>query len=288
MSRDIACTVEALCEYRNSKASIQVTLYADLPYMDINTRVHWQERRKMVKLILPLNMPDSTVTCEVPYGIAQRAADGTEHSQNRWLRLDEPPPAAPAKTGARKQPKVRRLAIGVANDGQYGFAVTPDGTVGLSIARGAVHTRWGEQMIEPDEHHTFIDQGQIDTRFRVLVDTAESLADSLIPVALELNQPMDAYAAFYPPTPRLEPAKATQAFAQVSPTTVQLGALYKVEGDDAMIARLVESAGQTTEATLSVIGADDYTLTLKPYEIVTLKVKYGGKGISIKPCDLLG
>jgi alpha-mannosidase len=280
--------VEGLSNWRNSKASIQVTIYADLPYVDIHTRVHWQERRKMVKLILPFNLPEPAVTCEVPYGIAERAADGSEHAQVSWVRLDEPPPAAPVKTGARKSPKARRLALGIANDGQYGFAVTPDGTVGLSLARGAVHTRWGEQTIEPDEHHTFIDQGQVDTRFRLLVDSSENLAVALIPAALELNQSVDAFAVFYPPTPRLEPAKASQPFITVSPSTVQLGALHKADGDDAMIVRLVESAGQATSATLAVLGADDYALALKPYEIVTLKVKYAGKGVSIKPCGLLG
>lgn len=288
MTRDLACTVEGLSNWRNSKASIQVTLYADLPYVDIHTRVHWQERRKMVKLILPFNLTEPAVTCEVPYGIAERVADGSEHAQVSWVRLDEPPPAAPAKTGARKSPKARRLSLGIANDGQYGFAVTPDGTLGLSLARGAVHTRWGEQAIEPDEHHTFIDQGQVDTRFRLLVDSSENLAAALIPAALELNQPVDAFAVFYPPTPRLEPAKASQPFITVSPSTVQLGALHKADGDDAMIVRLVESAGQATTATLAVLGADDYTLALKPYEIVTLKVKYVGKGVSIKPCGLLG
>ena len=73
---------------------------------------------------------------------------------------------------ALKRAKSRKLAIGVANNGQYGFAVTADGTLGLSLARGAVHTRWGDQPIEPNEHHTFIDQGQIDTSFRLVAGTA--------------------------------------------------------------------------------------------------------------------
>lgn len=287
MSRELSCTVEALAGWRQSKASIQVTLYADLPYMDINTRLHWQERRKTAKLVIPFDMPDPKVTCEAPYGIAQRAADGSEHVQNRWLRLDEADVQKPVKPSAKKA-KPRKLAVCVANDGQYGFAVTPDGTVGLSLARGAVHTRWGEQPIEPDEHHTFLDQGQIDTRFRLLAGLSADVTNGLLPAALELNQPLEMYAVFYPPTPRLDAEKAALPFLQVSPQTVQLGALRKAEDEDALIARLVESAGKPTAATLRVEGAGgDYSLNLKPFEIVTLKIKRGGKGVTIKPCALL-
>jgi alpha-mannosidase len=270
-----------------------VTMYADLPYLDINTRLHWQERRKMAKFVLPFDLPEPQVTCEVPYGIAKRVADGSEHSQNRWLRLDENDnaPRATASQGATKavakKAKPKKLAVGVANNGQYGFAVTPDGAVGLSVARGAVHTRWGDQVIEANEHHTFQDQGQIDTRFRIIAGQTADVTATLLPAALELNQPLDVYAAFYPPTPRLDPAKAQLPFLQVSPQTVQLGALRKAEDDDALIVRLVESAGKATAVTLTLEGVELTHLDLKPFEITTLKIKRGSKGITVKPCGLI-
>ncbi len=34
-------------------------------------------------------------------------------------------------------------------------------------------------------------------------------------------------------------------------------------------------------------AADDYSLNLNPYEITTLQVKRGRKGMTIKPCELL-
>ena len=231
------------------------------------------------------------VTCEVPSGIATRTADGSEHSQNRWLRLDEGDTAARATEAATKavakKAKPKKLAVTVANNGQYGFAVTTDGTVGLSIARGAVHTRWGDQPIEANEHHTFLDQGQIDTRFRLLAGLTADVTAGLLPAALELNQPLDVYAAFYPPTPRLDPANAVRPYLQVSPQTVQLGALRKAEDEDALIVRLVESAGKATTVTLTLEGAELTRLELKPFEIATFKIKRGNKGVTIKPCGLI-
>ena len=248
----------------------------------------------MAKLVFPFNLPNPQVSCEVPYGVARRTSDGSEHAQNRWVRLDEadearhPAGARGAARASAKRAKSRRLAVGVANDGQYGFAVSAEGSLGLSLARGAVHTRWGDQPIEPNEHHTFVDQGQIDTRFRLVAGTVDEVAAALIPAALELNQPLDVFAVFYPPTPRLDPEQASLPFLQVSPPTVQLGALFKAEGEDALIARLVESVGRPTTATLSVEGAvDDYILNLNPFEIMTLKIKRKSKGVVIKPSGLL-
>jgi alpha-mannosidase len=287
MTRELACTVECLSGWRASKASIQVTLYTDLPQIDISTRLFWQERRKMAKLVLPFNLPQPKVTCEVPYGIAERAADGSEHSQNRWVRLDETEQPKSARPSARKA-RTQKLSIGVVNNGQYGFAVTPDGTLGLSLTRSAVHTRGGDQPIEPNEHHTFMDQGQIDTSFRLLVGTSKEITEALVPAAAELNQPPEMFAVFYPATPHLDPQEAAHPFLQITPATVQLGALRKAENDDALIARVVESAGQATTMTLSMDGAaQDFTLDLKPFEIVTLKIARAGKRVTIAPCEML-
>jgi alpha-mannosidase len=249
--------------------------------------------------VFPFDLPTPVVTCEVPYGAADRAADGSEHSQNRWLRLDEGGSAVlvastrstrPSARAAAKRASAGKLSIGLANNGQYGFAVTPDGSVGLSLARGAVHTRFGDQPIEPNESHTFIDQGQVDTRFRLIAGTTGEVTDALIPTALELNQPLDLFAVFYPLAPQLDPEAASQPFLRVTPQTVQLGALKKAEDEDALIVRLFESVGKPTTAVLSIEGAgDDYQLNLNPFEIVTLKVKRGkkGAGVTIKPTGLV-
>lgn len=289
--RPVSVTVEGLTGWRRSQASIQITLYADLPWIDVNTRLHMQERRKMIKLVLPFRLAHPQVTCEVPYGIAARAADGSEHVQNRWVRLDETTSETAGKGRGRKKAAAKAgepRSVVVANNGIYGFAVTADGTLGLSLARGAVHTRWGDQPIEPDEHHTFIDQGQVDTRFRILIGEPEAVTQTLWPAALELNQPLDAFAVFYPPTPQIDPDQAARPFLRVEPATVQLGALKKAEDEDALIIRLVESAGKATTATLTLEGMDaPHPVTLAPFEIVTLKATRRRRGVVIKPCSLL-
>jgi alpha-mannosidase len=266
----VACTVEGLTGWRNSMASIQVTLYAELPHIDIKVRLHMGERRKMMKLVLPLALPQPHVRCEVPYGVATRTADGSEHACNRWVTLASDEAAA-----------------GVANNGQYGFAVTPDGTLGLSLARGAVHTRWGHQQIEPNEQHTFMDQGQIETAFRLIAGAAEDVRSAIVPLALELNQRLDVFAVFYPPMPRQSAEDAARPFLTVSPATVQVGALKKADGESALIVRLVESIGQAASATLTLDGmARPKRIAFRAHEIKTFKITRRGKSVSIEPCAL--
>ena len=270
LRNSVSCTVEGLSGWRHSLASVQVTLYADAPHVDVRTRLHLNDRRKMIKLQIPFDLPDPDVTCEVPYGIARRAADGSEHAGNRWVRI--------ASGDA---------AVGVANDGQYGFAVTSDGVFGASIARGAVHTRWGDQTIEPNERHTFIDQGQVDTAFRIIVGAPEEVAARVIPATLELNQPLDAFAVFYPPMPRQSGADAARPFVRIEPPTVQLGALKKAEDEDALVLRLVESAGRATKTTLHVDGMKRAkTITLRAHEIRTLRVTRDGATVIVTDAAL--
>ena len=100
-------TVECLVGWQHTRASVKWTFYAELPSIDVDVRLFMQARRKMLKLQLPLDLPGVSVTCEVPYGAAERAADATEWPYARWLQLSS-----------------AQGAVGIANNGQNGFDVS--------------------------------------------------------------------------------------------------------------------------------------------------------------------
>jgi alpha-mannosidase len=264
----VSITVECLVKWEYSRASLRFTLYADLPYIDVDTRLYMQARRKMIKLGLPFNLPQTRAVVEVPYGAAERAADATEYPYARWIHLSSP-----------------QLEVGVANSGQNGFDVSADGTLNLSISRGAVHCSWegdpGSRPLDPLQSYTFMDQEQIDTRFRLLA--GEAIQTALYNAALELNQPLECFFAYHPPmTP--EQRLFTPSFLSIEPASVTLGALKKAEGDDALIIRLAETAGKPTEATVTLENTLPQIVSMRPYEIKTLKV---GHDYQWQPCNLL-
>lgn len=264
---NVSVKVECLVGWQHTRASLGFTLYADLPYIDVDTRLYMQARRKMVKLVLPFDLPGVRAICEVPYGTAERPADATEYPCARWIRLES-----------------GNTIVGIANNGQNGFDVSPDGVLGLSISRGAVHCHWEEREggLDPRRSYTWMDQGQIDTRFRLLAGS--DTAAQLVPAALELNQPFERFFTYFPPTvPQNAPTRPAP-FLSVEPSTVILGALKKADREDALVVRLAESIGQTVTARVSLESGAAQTIAFRPYEIKSFLVRKDG---TWTPCNLL-
>lgn len=268
---DVWITVECLVGWQHTRASLQFTFYAELPYFDLNTRLYMQARRKMIKLVFPFDLPGARAICEVPYGVAERPTDATEYPYNRWIRLES-----------------SDLSVGVANDGQYGFDVSPEGRLNLSISRGGVHCSWLDGDIPIEKSYTFMDQEQIDTHFRVLAGQDHDLvAANMLTAALALNQPLERFFTYFPPTPPDNAPDSPAPFLMIEPETVVLGALKKAENDDALIVRLVEAVGRGTTATLYLEDTPPFHVAIGPHQIMTFKVVKHAGAILWQPCNLL-
>ena len=255
---DVFVEVECLVGWQHTRAALRFKLYADLPYIDIQTRLYMQARRKMIKLQLPFNLAQPRAICEVPYGAAERSTDATEHPYARWVRLD-----------------TAQMTVGIANNGQNGFDVSSDGTLNLSITRGGVHCHWDEQTegLDTSRSFTWMDQSQIDTSFRLLASpNHEAVAKSLVPAALELNQPFERFFVYYPPTPPDSASEKPESFVTIEPATIVLDALKKADHEDALIIRLHETLGQATEAYIQLEGDSKQVIVFAPHEIKTFVV----------------
>jgi len=269
----VSITVRSLLGWRRSRVLQEFTFYADLPYIDAALRVHWQERRQMLKWVLPLRLKQCRAVCEVPFAAIERPVDGTENVGGRWLRIEE------QRGGG--------LALGVANDGQYAFHARGHGELGLSLVRGAVHSRFGDAPARADESHTYMDQGQHDFRFRLLWGDAGELAKELVPAAMELNMPLEAFFIYHqPPPPPNAPARLKWPL-EVTPPTITLSAMKKADDGDDLILRFNETIGRRTHAALKIEGAEPHALEFEPFEVKTLRVARTDKGIAISPCPLL-
>ena len=271
----VSVTVECLVGWQQNRAALRFTLYADLPWIDLDTRLHMQARRKMIKLVWPFALAEPRIVCEIPYGTTEYPPDSTEYPYGRWLRLE-----------------TEGLAVGVANSGQYGFDASPDGTLRLSLARGAVHSSWegdpGTAPPDPARSYTYMDQTQIDTRFRLLAATSPHLiAAQLIPAALELNQPLERFFMYYPPTPPELAPSSPSPFLRVEPATVVVAALKKADARDALVVRLAETIGQNTTARVTLENHAPQVFTFRPHEIKTFMVTRRASGAAWKACNLL-
>lgn len=268
----VSVTVESLVIWQHTRAALQMTFFADMPEIEINIRLNMAARCKMIKLLLPFALPDPQVVAETPYSQAVWVADGTEFPCGRWLQISG-----------------TDFSVGVCNNGQSGFDVSSQGDVGLSLSRGAAHIGWENgPALDPAKSYTWIDQTQIDTRFRIIASTdAEQVAAALIPAALELNQPLERFFAFHlPAVPDSAPAIA-QPFLRVEPGTVVLGALKKADAQDALVIRLVETIGKKTEVEVQLEGYAPRTFSMEPHQVKTWLVARCGGALTWKSVNLL-
>jgi alpha-mannosidase len=261
-------TVECLVGWQHTRASIRYTFYAELPFVDIDTRLYMQARRKMIKLQLPFDLPAREILAETPYGVAIYPADATEYPYARWACLEAPD-----------------MIIGVANSGQNGLDVNSSGTLNLSISRGATHCSWSEEDVPLDKSYTFMDQTQIDTAFRLVAGSQRSdVIEQLHLAALELNQPLERFFTYTPATRPENSPPVSGSFVTIEPATITLGALKKAEDRDALVLRFQEIAGQATRATIQLEGFPAQQLDFAPYEIRSFVIEQDG---SWHPVNLL-
>jgi len=272
----VSATVEMLVVWQHTRASLQMTFYADYPAVDLDVRLYMNARRKMIKLVMPFDLPAVHAVCEIVGGSTFRPADATEYPYGRWLRLE-----------------TKDFAVGVANSGQSGFDVSPDGTLRLSLTRGATHSSWegdpGGPPVDPAQSYTYMDQRQIDLRFRLLAgEDASDVAAHLIPAALELNQPLERFFTFSPPTIPDGNSATPAPFLEVAPATVVLSALKRAEGGDELIVRLAEAVGQRTTARVRLEQGSVQEIILGPHEVQTFRVRRVGSGaVEWQPSTIL-
>jgi alpha-mannosidase len=268
----VAVTIECLVGWQYTRASLQFTLYATLPYIDVDVRLYMQARQKMIKLVLPFDLPDVAAWSEIPFGAAQRSTDETEHHYLRWVRLE-----------------TSSLTVGVANNGQSGFSVSPTGVLGLSLSRGAAHALGGEHLpLDPNRSYTFMDQEQIDTRFRIIAGPhSPATQKQLILAAAELNQPLEHFFMYHTPTLPDSAAANPAPFLTVEPGTVLVSAVKKADLQDALVIRLHETAGVPTEATVHLDGTEPLAVSFAPYEIKTLLAVRRQENVNWRESNLL-
>ncbi|MBZ0292408.1 MAG: hypothetical protein K8L99_07545 [Anaerolineae bacterium] len=265
--------VECLVGWQHTRASIRFKLYRDLPQIDIDTRLYMQARRKMIKLVFPFDLPETRAFCEVPYGEAERQADASEYPCARWIRLES-----------------ADMTVGIANSGQNGLDVSADGVLGLSLSRGAVHCHWDEEPggLDTNRSFTWMDQTQVDTCFRLIAGAdSQAVAAQLVPLALELNQPFERFFAYFPPSAPEGAPEKPEAFLQVEPATVIIGALKKADQQDALVIRLAETLGKATSATVQLHGDTARQVDFGPYEIKTFLVSRSGDAIKWRESNIL-
>ncbi|HEX5114974.1 MAG TPA: glycoside hydrolase family 38 C-terminal domain-containing protein [Pseudonocardiaceae bacterium] len=253
----------------------RISLVANLPYLEINTEVQWHESEKFLKLAFPVDVHTDRFAAETQFGHVYRPAHGNtswdaakfEVCAHRWVRVAEP-----------------GYGVALANDGTYGHDVTRSAREG-----GGTYTTVRASLLRaPRFPDPSTDHGV--HRFRHVLVAGASVGDA-VRAGYRVNLPLRTRRG----------GSAVEPLVTVDNEAVVVEAVKLADdrsGD--VVVRLYESEGGRAKATLRAgfplagaestdllerrwpetetyaIDDNSISLTLRPFQILTLRLRRGG------------
>lgn len=263
----VRATVAIERPYLESTITQFISIYTDIPRIDIRNEIDWKEKQIFVKVLFPMDIHANEATFDIQYGNVKRPTHANtswdfakfEVCVHKWLDISE-----------------HGYGVSVLNDCKYGCSVR-DGVVGLSMLKSAIYPN-----PEADkEHHTFT--------YAIYPHSGDWRSADTVSQAYELNNPLTAVVkenngGALPACYSLVSCDCENAVIEV---------IKEAEDGDGLIVRLYECYNRRTWAGLRFarpiasvaesdlleenpkpldFAGDCVTLSLLPYEIKTLRV----------------
>lgn len=265
----VRTVVEGLFRYNGSSASVRYFIPKQGAEVEIEIRVLWNEKDKMLKLAFPCTMINAECLGQVAYGVQKFDRQGEELIAQQWIGLFS---------------RDHDLAFTIVNQTTYGFEHS-DGELRLSLLRSPAYAGHPVDDVTPivrqDRFTSRMDQGEHLFRFRI---NAGPVRERLGWVDLEsrlLNGGSMSLCCY--PGKR---GKSPESFAILSDRAIRLAGLKKAENDDRLIIRLFETMGISLQVTLTIPTLNlIIPLEFTGFEIKTLSVNTITK--EIQEVDLL-
>jgi alpha-mannosidase len=264
---EVRAVVEAVFGYADSFLVLRYKLPKAGTELEIDVRVHWNEKDRMLKLALPTPFEEGVYMGQVAYGRDELPGAEKEVVAQQWT----------AAISAD-----RRHALTCINDGIYGSDF-PDGEIRMSLLRSAAysaHPFMERPLVPQDRYRPRMEQGERRYRFWVSGGPAEERLDTVDREALARNQ-APFLLSFFPSGHGEKP----QPGPSLSDAVVQMPVFKQAEDGCSWIIRLFEPAGQARKTVLRIPALSvEKEISLAPFELKTFRITGAG---AMEECDLL-
>jgi len=237
-------------------------LYEGSRQVEVNVKLDWREKHKLLKLSFPVNIEGEVeVVYDVPFGHIQRHADGLEESGQMWLDI----------SGGK-------YGTALLNDGKYAFDVL-NNDMRMTVANGSMYADHYGQEIR-DNINEFLDQGIQFFKYALLPHKGNWRTAGVVKAAIALNTETVQIAETYHKSslPRFYKG------IEVSADNIIITAVKQAAGSDGIIIRAYESNGIDTECEIRLIFLDKEIKTqFTKYAVKTFKIC----GDTITQCNLI-
>jgi len=266
-------TVEIKRRILNSEYTQRISLKHDSPRIDFDTHIHWNERHILLKVAFPVDILAPQATYEIQWGNVQRA---THHNTSwDWARFE---------TCAQKWVDL--------SEGDYGVSLLNDCKYGHDIHDHVIRLTLLRSPTMPDP---LADVGEHQFKYSLYPHTG-SWHEATQREAYLLNDPIIVHKSSAEGQKSEGRIPSLQSLLSPSSPNVIIETVKCAEDGDGIIVRLYESqrkrgsvqlrAGVALEAAWETnlleenesalrVENDSIHLDLKPYQIMTLRLKPG-------------
>jgi len=255
-SGPVRTVVEASLTYHDSRILLQYRVPVQGSEIEIEARVFWQERDRMLKLSIPTPFRSGKCFGQVAYGLEEFGPDGNERVAHQWLALDSEDCSS---------------TLTVINDRTCGFDVAA-GELRLSLLRAPAHAGHpvddNTPIVRQDRFVSRLDQGEHRFRFWINCGPAQERRTQISREASFKNERYLALCAF----PAGEGGPLPGGIRLSNPA-IRLGAAKLSEAGGHLILRLFETTGHPQEVLLTIppLGLE-FRMELQGFELKSLAV----------------
>ena len=261
--------------FQNSTFIQDITMYAGVPRVDVKMQTEWHEKHILLKVAFPLSAHNDRATFEIPYGSIQRPT-----TRNT--------PAEKAKF------EVAALRWADLSDAKHGFSLLNNAKYGYDAKGNVLRLSLLRSPEWPDPH---ADEGHHEFTYSLYPHAGTWREAMTVRRGYELNYGLTAV----PVTHHDGTLPPQHSFMQLGADNVVLTAVKNAEDKDGVVLRFYEWAGKESDVSIHLppgaesasetdlmerptdrlaIQNGSTTIHTKPYEIKTLKVKFGIGGTS--------
>ncbi|MDD4773524.1 MAG: glycoside hydrolase family 38 C-terminal domain-containing protein [Eubacteriales bacterium] len=262
---DVRTVIEAVFGYETSRAVLRYKLPKNGAAIDIEVRLLWNEKQRMVKLSVPASFDNAKCLGQTAYGSESLPVTGRENVSQKFIVMHG-----------------ESDAFAIFNDGVYGSSVR-DGVLKVSLLRSAgytAHPLGPDRPVMPrDRFMPYIDQGERLYNFRFTAGSVSEIITEAGRAALDFNEKPMAL-SFYPSGEGKVPLPA----AVINGQGIEMTALKCAEKEDnAYIMRLFNPSGKDVATQINIHALQINTsVDIPARQFITYMIKDG----SICECGL--
>ncbi len=245
--------IEAVLAYGQSSICQHYKLPKFGTEIEVQTRVYWNEKTRMLKLSVPTIGDDNKYIGQVAYGVGEFPCNGDEAVAQKWIAVIS---------------QKRDFALTCINDSIYGSDFSKDG-LRLTLLRSAAYASDQWPNISQDRFLPRMEQGQSLFRFWFNGGRVRERLERIDREALVKNE-KPFVVPFFPSGKGKKPNR----LAVLSDDVIQITAIKRAQSNNDLIIRLFEPTGKSRTTVLSLPFMNrKIPVALGGFEIRTLRIK---------------